>query len=193
MKSRRKTLAKYKAAGRAVQCILIMHITAISNWHPGRQTWAQQNHHERQWKSRKAGKAGWRKCASGRERAWRASERVSEREGATQMPVEANDMQINENKGINEWPKPVEVGTAFAICHFAIAIVRSPQSAVRSPYPVAFPGIANEPHNFCRLHFAAKAPEKAAPALIISHHSLHQDPLMVPALMKYNATKWMAY
>lgn len=60
-------------------------------------------------------------------------ERTSEREGATQMPVEANDMQINENKGINEWPKPVEVGTAFAICHFAIAIVRSPQSAVRSP------------------------------------------------------------
>lgn len=133
MKSRRKTLAKYKAAGRAVQCILIMHITAISNWHPGRQTWPQQNHHERQWKSRKAGKAGWRKCASGRERAWRASERVSEREGATQMPVEANDMQINENKGINEWPKPVEVGTAFAICHFAIAIVRSPQSVVHIP------------------------------------------------------------
>jgi len=66
----------------------------------------------------------------------------------------ANDMQINENKGINEWPKPVEVGTAFAICHFAI---------VRRPSTVAFPGIANEPHNFCRLHFAAKAPEKAAP------------------------------
>lgn len=58
--------------------------------------------------------------------------------------------------------RPVEVGTAFAICHrpFPSAIRRHHRHR-HSPFAIAFafPGRANEPHNFCRLHFAAKAPD----------------------------------
>lgn len=62
---------------------------------------------------------------------------------------EANDMQINENKRINEWP--------------GLAGSADPELWGDNPGGgVAIEAMANEPHNFCWLHFVAKAPGCAA-------------------------------